>query len=74
MAFDLTPAGSHQGSLFVSAAQDDTLSPILDGLNRQYGDGTLKYLAEGLGSRWRAKQESRSPRYTTRWDELPSVT
>lgn len=74
MAFHLTPAGSHQGSLFDPQAQDDALSPVLDGLNRQYGDGTLKYLAEGLGSRWRAKQDSRSPRYTTRWDELPIVT
>ena len=73
MAFHLTPAGSHQESLFAPQGKDDTLSPVMDDLNRQYGDGTLKYLAEGLGSRWRAKQDSRSPRYTTRWDELPMV-
>lgn len=74
MVVNLTPLGAHQASLFAPPPVDDTLSPVVDRLNHHYGDGTLKYLAEGLGQRWRAKQDSRSPRYTTSLEDLPVVT
>ena len=45
----------------------------LDGLNRRFGRGTVKYAAEKLASAWQPKQRIRSPRYTTSWDELPVV-
>jgi DNA polymerase V len=74
MAVNLTPLGAHQVSLFAPPAVEDKLSPVVDSLNNHYGYGTLKYLAEGLGQRWRAKQESRSPLYTTSLNDLPVVT
>jgi DNA polymerase V len=34
---------------------------------------TIKLLAEGKDQRWAMKTERRTPRYTTRLDELPVV-
>ncbi|WP_101047934.1 Y-family DNA polymerase [Macromonas nakdongensis] len=57
------------------------LMAALDALNDRYGRGTLKLgsaLVEGRDarqrSRWVMKQERRTPRYTTRWDEVMAVT
>ena len=56
------------------------LMAALDALNNRYGKGTLKLgsaLVEGRDagqrSRWVMKQERRTPRYTTRFDELLTV-
>lgn len=43
----------------------------LDSLNTRYGKGTLHYAAEDLSHAWEPKHGYRSPRYTTRWAELP---
>lgn len=43
----------------------------VDHLNKRYGRGTIKYAAEELAAVWQPKHKIRSPRYTTRWDELP---
>jgi len=46
----------------------------LDLINRRYGSETLRLAASGLERRWRVNRSRRSPRYTTRWEELPGVT
>ena len=33
-----------------------------------------RHAREGLDHGWRMRQERRSQRYTTRWDELPVAT
>lgn len=43
----------------------------LDAINRRYGKTTIRYAAEDLSDAWEPKHQLRSPRYTTRWDELP---
>lgn len=43
----------------------------VDKLNQRFGRGTILYAAEKLGGNWQPKYKIRSPRYTTRWDELP---
>lgn len=43
----------------------------LDAINEQYGKGTVRYAAEDLSQAWQPRQQLRSPRYTTNWDELP---
>lgn len=45
----------------------------LDTLNERYGKRTLYYAAEDLSQAWQPRQQSRSPRYTTNWEELPVV-
>lgn len=50
------------------------LSDVLDRLNQRYGQDTVFVASAGLGGVqrvWSMKQEHRSPRYTTCWEELP---
>jgi len=50
------------------------LSDVLDRLNQRYGQDTVFVASAGLGGVqrvWSMKQEHRSPRYTTCWNELP---
>lgn len=43
----------------------------MDAINREFGRGTLRSDASCIEQRWAMRAENRSPRYTTRWDELP---
>lgn len=45
----------------------------LDALNKRYGKHTLYMASEDLGNSWQPKREIQLPRWTTRWDELPSA-
>ncbi len=45
----------------------------VDSLNERYGRRTVRFAAEDLGNKWHPRQNLRSPRYTTSWDELPKV-
>ena len=49
------------------------LMAAVDALNRRHGRGTVQVASAGLERRWQAKQTRRSPRYTTRLDELPRL-
>jgi hypothetical protein len=46
---------------------------VLDGVNHRLGPDTIRYAASGLERPWHMKREHASPRYTTRWEELPIV-
>jgi DNA polymerase V len=44
----------------------------MDQVNLKMGSGTLRPAANGTRpGHWKMAQDHRSPRYTTRWDELP---
>jgi DNA polymerase V len=45
----------------------------VDEINRRHGMNTLQYGSMGWEHVWRMNQNSLSPKYTTRWDELPKV-
>jgi len=45
---------------------------LMDKLNRQ-GRGTLYFAGQGIQQAWQMKREMLSPRYTTRWSDLPIV-
>jgi hypothetical protein len=49
------------------------LMVALDAINTQWGRGTVRYGAMGLQPRWILRCVHRSPRYTTRWQELVVV-
>jgi len=71
---DLVPLENRQGELFEDArapARSSALMEAVDRVNRTFGRGSLKLLAEGSDPRWAMKAGNRSPRYTTRIDELP---
>ena len=46
----------------------------LDAINDRFGQGTMRVASAGVQLRkreWEMRQELRTPRYTTRWDEVP---
>jgi len=72
MLVGLVPAAPVQQSMFVSTERADRLMHALDRINARMGSHTLRYGALGLKQRgrWQALCDRRSPRFTTRWDEL----
>ena len=46
---------------------------MLDNINFAMRNDILKFAASGVKKDWKMRQEMRSPRYTTRWDELYEV-
>ncbi len=45
----------------------------VDQLNERFGKGRVHFAAEDLGDAWQPRRGLRSPRYVSRWDELPSA-
>lgn len=74
----LTSANCYQQDLFSrntkQTAKQKRLMDLLDKTNRDYGKKVLKFAAEGIAQPWKMKQLQRSPRYTTRWEEILSIT
>lgn len=76
LLLDLRPADQIQTSLFAppSAKAPDAVSSAMDQINKRFGRGTLRMAGEGSATApWRTRAAARTPRYTTRWDELPLV-
>jgi DNA polymerase V len=76
MLLDLSPATQVQADLFDTRnrSREAWLMRALDSLNADYGARTVRVGNIG-GKRpaWAMRQAFRSPRYTTRWRELPVV-
>ncbi|WP_299380578.1 Y-family DNA polymerase [uncultured Kiloniella sp.] len=49
------------------------LMSVLDDLNRSHGRDTVRFAASGMNDEWKMRQKMISPRYTTRWSDLPVV-
>ena len=64
-----------QGNLFTDVIRkdDNRLMEMIDNVNFSQRDDILKFAASGTTRNWKMRQELRSPRYTTRWEELPVV-
>jgi DNA polymerase V len=72
----LSDKQARQVSIFdnMAVTQKSTrLMCALDMINRDYGHGTVRSGVSGFAQHWAMRNENRSPRYTTRWDELPIV-
>jgi DNA polymerase V len=72
---ELVPAQQIQLALFDTKDRDRSarLLAAVDYLNTQMGAGTVRYAAMGVKPRWHMRSARRSPRYTTRWEELVVV-
>ena len=54
--------------------KEQALMDVLDQINSRYGRDSLRLGSEGTGDQiWKMRQLQRSPRYTTRWTELPEA-
>jgi DNA polymerase V len=77
LLLDLVPTGFAQGSLFAAIPGDPArsvrLMKALDRINREFGRGTLRYASEAISDSWRMRARLKSPAYTTRWKDLPTV-
>jgi DNA polymerase V len=49
------------------------LMKAIDAINTEWSSGTIRYAAMGLRPGWLMRCARRSPRYTTRWEELAVV-
>ena len=70
----LCPAGDRPLYLLSRPAQEaghSALMETVDALNKRFERRAVTFGAEGLQQPWRTNRAYLSPRYTTRWDELP---
>ncbi|MES3284766.1 Y-family DNA polymerase [Klebsiella aerogenes] len=76
MLGDFYSQGVAQLNLFDENAprkNSQELMEVLDRLNAEDGRGTLYFAGQGIQQPWQMKREMLSPRYTTRYSDLPTV-
>lgn len=49
------------------------LDAVVDSINQRMGRGTVRPAAVGIEQSWAMRQDRRSPRYTTHYEEIPVV-
>lgn len=50
------------------------LMDSMDHLNQKFGKQTMKIAGEGVNQKWKMKQQYLSRRFTTKWDEIMTVS
>lgn len=79
MLLDLSPQANRQLTLtetpqsHADAQRSERLMATLDTLNRELGKGTVQLGLSRRHNAWTLRAEQRTPRYTTRWQELIRV-
>ena len=75
MLSGLVPDTSIQANMFMPETKNcgRRLMEMVDNVNFSMRDDVLKFAASGTDRNWKMRQEKRSPRYTTRWDELYEI-
>lgn len=76
MLSGIIPDNSIQGNLFLSENKncERKLMDMIDNVNFSQRDDVLKFAASGTTRDWKMRQELRSGRYTTRWEELFKIS
>ncbi|GHC31405.1 Y-family DNA polymerase [Aidingimonas halophila] len=76
MLTDLSSRHFQQRPLFArqDSPQQERLMNVWDGIRQRFGHDALTLGIQAADARWRMQSRRRSPRYTTRWDELPRVS
>lgn len=71
----LEPDKSIQSNLFVPPSHNSRrfLMNTLDNINFSMRDDIVKFASSGTTKDWKMRQELRSNRYTTRWEELKQI-
>lgn len=72
----LQPMSHRQGDLFdqsLSLEREKQLMDVVDQLNGRFGRDTINFGITRKRQDWRTRCTRRSPRFTTCWDELPTV-
>ena len=76
MLSGIIPDDSIQGNLFLSENKncERKLMDMIDNVNFSQRDDVLKFASSGTTRDWKMRQELRSERYTTRWDEIYEIS
>lgn len=72
MLSDIVPDTSIQGNFFSPSGtqKNRMLMSTIDNVNFAMRDDVLKFASSGTTRNWKMRQEHRSPRYTSRWEEV----
>ncbi len=75
MVSGLTPSKHRQMNLFddYDYEKHRNIMKAIDRLNKNTGKEIVKIASQGQSEAWRLRQEHRSNRFTTRWDELIEI-
>jgi DNA polymerase V len=75
MLSGLIPDAAIQSNLFMPASENKKryLMSVVDNLNFSLRDEAVKFASSGLTRDWKMRREPRSPRYTSRWEEIKEV-
>ena len=75
MLSGIVPDTTIQGNLFLPETKNNgrMLMDMIDNINFSQRDDILKFAASGTTRDWKMRMELRSPRYTSRWEELFAV-
>lgn len=75
MLSHIVPDNAIQSTLFdpPTAAKNRMLMSTIDNVNFAMRDDMLKFASSGTTRNWKMRQELRSPRYTSRWEEICTV-
>ena len=75
MLSGLVPDETIQANLFVEEKNNGKrmLMEMIDNINFSLRDDVIKFAASGTKRDWKMRVEMRSPRYTTRWEEMYEV-
>lgn len=75
MLHDLVPAATQQQHLFCNKdnSRSDALMYAIDLLNARFGKNSVYIASQGTKRSWKMRSDLCSQRYTTRWDEIPTV-
>lgn len=76
MLLGLVPTTNRQLDLLSprKEAKEEALMKALDGINQKYGSQTVSYASSGVKQHWQMMRQMKSPHYTTRWDEVLTIT
>lgn len=75
---NLSPKHTRQLDLFSQHTDEhiekaEEWTAVMEQINQKYGRSTIRLAAEGHSKPWAMRAELKSPAYTTRWSDLPSV-
>ncbi len=72
---ELVREGTGQGQLFQPApsGKSSAMMQVMDQLNKRMGRGTVYQAVTGIKRDWSLRAEHHSPRYTSRWTDLPKA-
>jgi len=76
MLGNIVPDNAIQANLFSKGTdqRQRMLMQAIDNVNFSMRDDAVKFARAGIGKQWKMRQELRSGRYTTRWNELRIVS